>query len=80
MACFQSKRIEIEAWQVPPTGFNPAIENVPDWVLSSVSSDGVLGMQGRVEFNPGDWLIREMNGHGAYPCNPTVFDAKYEAF
>lgn len=77
MAKYISKPVEIEAWQVPATGYNPIALDVPSWVLSCVSSDGVLGRQGRVPFNPLDLLIRELDGSGAYPCAPDVFEKKY---
>lgn len=38
----------------------------------------VIGKQGAVPVNPGDYIIMEPDGEGAYPCNPEVFDSKYE--
>ncbi len=38
----------------------------------------VIGKQGAVPVNPGDYIIMEMDGSGAYPCDPNHFNAKYE--
>lgn len=38
----------------------------------------VLGKQGWVNVNPGDWIIEEQDGSGHYPCAPDVFAATYE--
>lgn len=31
-----------------------------------------------VAVSPGEWIIRETDGSGFYPCDPEMFDATYE--
>lgn len=31
-----------------------------------------------VYLEPGDWVIREPDGRGFYPCKPDIFDSTYE--
>lgn len=74
MAKFQSKPTVIEATQWNRPGDHLAVYEGPPkgtfWVKS---------MQGEVAVWPGDWIIAEPTlADGYYPCNPKVFEAKYE--
>ena len=35
-------------------------------------------LEGTMAANPGDWIIRGVNGE-FYPCKPDIFEATYEA-
>jgi hypothetical protein len=86
MSKFRAKPVEIEAVQFLPHAVTP----VPDWFKAELQT-GRIWYQGGgsplltlntangiVEAQPGDWIIREPSGVGAYPCKPDVFAAKYE--
>lgn len=32
----------------------------------------------RIVIDPGDWVIREPDGKGFYPCKPDIFVARWE--
>jgi hypothetical protein len=72
MARFRSKPVEIEAVQWFQDGDHPAVNG-------SMIGHFVVGAQGSSAVKRGDWIITEPRGDGFYPCNPEVFDAKYEA-
>lgn len=72
---FRSKPVEIEAFQVG--------DPEPEWVrpFNIITQDGtffVVGKRGFMPYGIGDWIIREMDGSGAYPCSHDIFKAKYE--
>lgn len=55
--------------------------NAPPYVLGAVwrSSDGLLvhTLEGDMRANPGDWIIRGIEGE-LYPCKPDIFQRSYE--
>lgn len=86
MQRFTSKPVEIEAWQlvehpaddqnpvpyvIHPEGFSLTF-NGEDWVLWVEKS------QANAVIHPGDWVIREPDGSGFYPCTAAIFAARYE--
>lgn len=88
---FVSRPIEIEAVRLPGT-FDEVeawMPTRPSWAVVSIdradlhpgimSPDriNVTGRQGCVPAVPGDWIIRELDASGCYPCAPCVFMKKY---
>lgn len=48
--------------------------------LTAVRSEGagyLLTLNGVVKTNPGDWVIRGVNGE-EYPCDPEIFKKLYD--
>ncbi len=87
---FRSKPVEIEAVQFNPSEALP-MESAPSWFVKDMLSGRaqyraddepptmlLYTANGPVVAVPGDWIIREPSGVGAYPCKPDVFDMKYE--
>lgn len=72
MTQYRSRPTVVEATQSNKPGDHPAV--VPDGDYNHV----VIGKQGPVSVDPGDWIIQEPDGRGYYPCKPEVFAAKYE--
>ncbi len=90
---FMSRAVIIEAVQFKPLDDLP-MESAPSWFVKELLSGRVVARlaepgqpsyltlqtaNGQVRAEPGDWIIREPNGVGCYPCKPDVFEAKYEA-
>lgn len=73
---FRSKPAEIEATQWFEAGDHP---QVALYYFADGPGQAVLGAQGKSRVNSGDWIIKEPQGNGFYPCKPDVFAAKYEA-
>ena len=82
---FRKKPVVIEAmlWDGTTQGATPIIE----WSNATVKywcDEGgthylaVETLEGRMLANPGDWIIRGVQGE-FYPCKPDVFEATYEA-
>lgn len=79
MAKYRKRPVVIEAWQWT-TGAD--YSTAPQWAQAVVSHWSpthiqVTGNQGVVQADPGDWLIKGVEGE-VYPCKPSVFDATYE--
>lgn len=72
MPRFIKKPIAVEASQFTKTGDHLAVKTDP------IGRHYVRGRQGLVEVHLGDWIIREADGSGYYPCAPDVFAAQYE--
>ena len=78
---YRRKVTEVEAWFWDRDNFP---EDTPMWVLNST----LLGPQpgwitlktksGLVHANESCWVVRELDGTGAYPCATEVFEATYE--
>jgi len=79
---YVSKPVEIEAYRfiikpgsVPDKFMEWAIEEdegTDDYVLNIPTRSGVQTAK------LGDYLIREMDGNGWYPCAASIFEMKYE--
>lgn len=39
---------------------------------------GIRTRSGFHTIKPGDWIIAEIDGHGCYPCDKSVFESTYE--
>ena len=66
---------------------------MPDWLLTAcrgnatvlICSNGgdlpayaeIKTLEGTMRANPGDWIIRGVQGE-LYPCKPDIFEATYE--
>jgi hypothetical protein len=85
MAKFKSKPFEIEAMCY----IYPLIDDVAAFAAPSPVKFGeriingsysliLQSKQGEVVAHPGDWIIKEPDGNGCYPCKPAVFALKYE--
>lgn len=89
MAQFRKKPVVIEAVQVPPKWNG---EGVPmeiaqlaafmgadgPWQLQSDGTIAIKTLEGIMQANIGDWIIRGVKGE-FYPCKPDIFAATYEA-
>lgn len=77
MSKFRSKPVTIEAVQWHKHGDHIAVTRNPHEEHYSV-----MGVQGWVRVDPGDWIIEEpmapRKGEFFYPCKPDVFELKYE--
>ena len=85
---FRKKPIVIEAMQVPQKWDG---KSVPDeiaalaiwlgtggpWEMLSAGRIEIRTLEGNMTANPGDWIIRGVNGE-LYPCKPDTFAATYE--
>lgn len=90
MARFRKRPVEVEAEQWFPGRDVPGVEmyQPPDFVIGGRGQGEqrfaqkpypvAIGKQGQVRVDPGDWIIREMDGSGYYPCKPDVFERTYE--
>lgn len=91
MPRFRSRPFEIEAIQWFPPGdrrwpgpinrleIYTAAERHPSSIpAGAFIAAYILTRHGQAAVEPGDWLIREPDGSGWYPCKPDVFEAKYE--
>lgn len=72
MPCFIKKPIPVEASQFNQPGDHLGVKT------DSIGRHMVRGRQGLVEVHLGDWVIRESDGSGYYPCAPDVFAQSYE--
>lgn len=70
----------------------PAFSEWPEWLHQAVedtqtvipTTDGhdydvfdIVTLEGTMRVNPGDWIIRGVNGE-LYPCKPDIFAKTYE--
>jgi hypothetical protein len=87
---FRKKPVVIEAMRLPTTydaafPTSDALVAVADWVRKGGGDSrfGGLGslliatMEGEMRGDPGDWIIRGVQGEH-YPCKPVIFDKTYE--
>lgn len=85
MAKFIKKPVVVEAEQYTGNGESPG-----DSITHLCRQNNTAGcpdfphvhtMTGdSVRVRPGDWIIREPGGVGAYPCAPQVFELTYSAY
>ena len=82
---YRKKPVVIEAHQWNPRERPTAL---PDWLWDAIGmtpelfneNDGSIGirtLEGTMIANPGDWIIRGVQGE-LYPCKPDIFAATYE--
>lgn len=86
MPRYRKKPVEIEAAQVT-AGNTP--EARPQWLADAIAAGTVYWqggdephytirtLEGDMRANPGDFIIRGVNGD-LYPCKPDIFAAAYE--
>jgi hypothetical protein len=70
---FRKKPVVVEAEQFNQAGDHQAVVH-----LEGEHRFAVLGKQGLVTVDLGDWIITEQDGSGFYPCKPDVFERTYE--
>lgn len=80
MAKYRKKPVVIEAVQW--TGdTKPEIEeffkNFQGWWFDGVGSIAIETLEGIMRANPGDWIIKGINGE-FYPCKNDIFEKTYE--
>ena len=85
---YRKKPVVIEAFRVPPADAPPS-EKLPWWLLNAilhepsivvVADNGsyfINTLEGTMEAQPGDWIIRGVKGE-LYPCKPDIFEMTYE--
>lgn len=80
MAQFRKKRtawVQAEQWSpgasVKGVCFCPAFDGIGRTPHVHTTHQGQT-----VEIQNGDWVIKEPNGDGYYPCKPEIFEATYE--
>jgi hypothetical protein len=82
MAKYRKKPVVIEAVQ----WLNRQIVDEPLWFIEAEQRDmiqlhgitlSIHTLEGVMEANPGDWIIRGVKGE-LYPCKPDIFAATYE--
>lgn len=88
MPKFRKKPVEIEARQFETNNDDGScIRSICEWIEESedaiqVSHDGtsikIATLEGVMEVNVGDWIIRGVKGE-FYPCKPDIFEATYDA-
>lgn len=80
MALYRSKTpVVVEATQWLDPGDHPAVRMAGGADGKDHRRAVVTGQMGEIEVRPGDWIIRDPDGSGHYPCAPDVFVANYEA-
>ena len=47
------------------------------WKPNTLEGGYIVTLEGEMEFRPGDWIIRGLNGE-FYPCKPDIFETSYE--
>ncbi|WP_433078928.1 hypothetical protein ACQP1P_38730 [Dactylosporangium sp. CA-052675] len=85
---FRKKPVVIEAVQF--TGLDSYL-SIVEWMKSVGDTHALANevrfstpimllqtLEGTMAANPGDWIIRGVQGE-FYPCKPDIFDATYEA-
>lgn len=77
MRKFRNKPMTIEAEQWFP---DKEVEGVQYTLSMDNARHFVTTAHDQVVYlDPGDWIIKEPDGRGYYPCKPDIFDARYEA-
>lgn len=93
MPKFVSRPVEIEAfqWEGNAAGAlafghwvgSHLLQGAPgDFPELSFEGGGIAVLHtrsGPQRCRPGDWIIRELDGNGYYPCAREIFEAKYQA-
>lgn len=77
---YRKKPLVIEAMRIPELK-NQEYEDLRDWLDDKASANGrslwIHTIDGDMVANPGDWIIRGVDGE-FYPCTHSVFKATYE--
>lgn len=85
--CYRKKPVVIEA--VKFGGSSTDVAAIQKWIAGGeyqephittrdIRSLEIHTLEGVMTADPGDWIIRGVNGE-FYPCKPDIFDATYEA-
>ena len=84
MSKYRKKPVVIEAHQLPPIGTDATQELVAfltstdqEWTSERDGTLDIYTLEGVMTANPGDWIIRGVQGE-LYPCKPDIFAATYE--
>jgi hypothetical protein len=76
MAKFRKKPVVVEAEQWFP---GKDIEGVHEPIDAEVPMHFVKTAHNQIVYlQSGDWVIREPEGRGYYPCKPDIFEATYD--
>lgn len=88
MSTYRKIPVEIEAVQFTGTGESCTVvtaffggSNRADnhnWKPCTNDGGWIVTLEGRMEFGPGDWIIRGVEGE-FYPCKDSIFRKTYEA-
>lgn len=85
MGRYRKKPVVIEAMQLPPSGEDASQElvdflhHIDLWEQSDKHGSIIIHtLEGQMTADPGDWIIRGVNGEH-YPCKPDIFEKTYEA-
>lgn len=77
---YRKKPVVIEAMRMPELK-NQEYEDLRDWLDDKASGHGssllIHTAEGDMIANPGDWIIRGVEGD-FYPCKDSVFKATYD--
>lgn len=84
MSTFVSKHIEIEAEQWYPELLVKGVCHCAQ--PSAKEEDKLYGgfvahvhtLHGGVRIEPGDWIVKDIDGSGYYPCKPAIFWKRWE--
>ena len=89
MPKFRSKPVVIEAVQFDPYDKHKmrlpdGVTGVPgggadNWAYMGCTFFVTTTHGQRTDVVAGDWIIRDPDGNGYYPCKPDIFEATYEA-
>ena len=86
MPMFRKRPVEIEAVQFTGSGdsctaltefFGGPAAGVARWKSCTYDGGYIVTLEGDMEFRPGDWIIRGVQGE-FYPCKADIFEATYE--
>lgn len=89
MAKFRKKPVVVDAFRASDVISSAATDwkSLPECIAKAYEEGDILflpqsiwirTLEGRMEANCGDWIIRGVKGE-LYPCKPDIFTATYEA-
>lgn len=83
---YRKKPVVIEAMQLPPADADAStalvdwlhtFDDTVSWESGRDGSIEILTLEGTMRADPGDWIIKGVQGE-MYPCKPDIFAATYE--
>lgn len=85
-ARYRKRPVEVEAIQFTGTGesctavtafFGSPYAGTHRWKSTTYDGGWIITLEGEMEFNPGDWIIKGTKGE-FYPCKPDIFAEIYD--